>query len=189
MTYKMGIYLSGEIKKDDNTTVDVKLVGDDCAETGYWDGTSCSPPATIPGWNQPFHYRFTAGETKYWTFTAPDYTGHFKLGFVSSNEDVSAETTEMWARFKGVPSAAAYDAKDTNGNLTFTSPRPGTWVFGIHSAAGGDASFQLTGKVCGFKSAGFDCLISVANITNNASLVLHPTDSYYWRGRSLLWAY
>jgi len=155
------------------------LTGDDCGNTGYWDGTSCVPSTgAIPDWGSTFSADFTKGETKFWTFNNPSYVGTLKLS-VDASGDVNADTAEMWARFQGVPSKAINDAMDTNGNLTAVSPRPGTWVFGVHSASGGTGTFHLSGQVCGPNSGGVGCMIPVFNITNNASLVLQRNPVYY----------
>eukprot|EP01127_Copromyxa_protea_P001600 TRINITY_DN11559_c0_g1_i1.p1 TRINITY_DN11559_c0_g1~~TRINITY_DN11559_c0_g1_i1.p1 ORF type:complete len:439 (-),score=109.67 TRINITY_DN11559_c0_g1_i1:55-1371(-) len=175
--YAIGVYLnSPNAKKGDNTTVSVTLGGADCV-TQYWDGAKCQAATPLTGFGK-FSATFNKGETKFFTYTAPNYVGTLKVAYAAGS-DINSVNSVIWARFSAVPSKFYYDAIETGGNLTVVSPRPGVWVIGIHAADAGAGSFVLDGLVCGDKSGGVGCTVPVDPIDNIAEAVLFNGPQYF----------
>lgn len=179
--YTVGVYFAAGTKKEENTTVTVTLNGEECT-TGYWNGVDCIKATPLESGNTTFVGQFSAGETKFWSYEAPSYVGSFKLRIVEAEGNaLSAEDTELWARLNAAPSKDFNDAIDNNGNLTFVSPRPGTWLFAVHSAKGGKGQFRLFTEVCSHDKAGEGCSIVVPDQVNNTAVVVKQVP-LYWRG-------
>jgi len=178
VAYMIGVFFSSpNNKKGDNSTLEVTLEGADCGVTSYWNGQACQAAAPIT-LNEVVTADLKKGETKYWTYNAPNYVGTLRFSSTDGS-DISAVNSVIWARYSAVPSADIHDAIDSDGNVTVVSARPGLWVFAVHAAETATGSFRLTGQICGPNSGGVGCMIHVANITDNPAAVLQQTPLYF----------
>jgi len=180
--YKLGVYFSeADVKNDQSSQVDLVIDGAAClTRDTYWDESSNSCLlATEEKSNTTFTATFKAGETQFWTYMAPAALENLAFSMVSA-EDLRAETWLIYARYQGGPSKMFHDQTDVDGTLTVISPRPGLWVFSVHSMNGGDATFKITEEGCPANKAGPNCAYDVLPAANNMNLTItHGSSGLY----------
>jgi len=183
--YQIGVFLSYETgEKNDNATVHLALHGNECNPTEYFDASTqtCIASSEATG---NFTTTFAEGQTKFWTYMAGPGLSHISLSMKEVfGESISADESQMLARYAG-GTAAMHDMMDKwNGTLTVIAPRQGLWVFSVHLANGGKAGkafFQLTEGKCGPNSAGNGCVIPVKEAHDNMTLVITGGEWMYLR--------
>jgi hypothetical protein len=184
--YQIGVFLSYETgEKNDNTTIHLSLTGNECEKSKYFDGKTCVGSTEVAK-NANFTGDFAPGDTLFWTYMAGPGLSHLTLSMkeVVGAAAISADESQILARYAG-GTAAGHDMMDKwNGTLTVIAPRQGLWVFSVHLASGakaGKADFQLSEGVCGPNSAGAGCVIPVKQAHDNMTLVISGNEWMYLR--------
>jgi hypothetical protein len=183
--YMVGVYLSipeADIK-DQNSTVSLTLVGQDCKWGEF--GMGCVPSTNIENTSYPF----TQGEDKYFIYHAPQYSYEeglvSRLSFQATLEEggLVSEDLLIYARYLGTPSALVHDAIDNaNGTLIIETPRPGPWVFYVHPIQNGTYTFHIMEEKCPQFRGGANCEFVIEPAFNNMTLTITSE-----KGARMLW--